>query len=338
MARLLVVALLLAPALSTAQPMAQQMQRQAQFQQQNHYWHQYYQNQQQASASELAAQREAAARLAAQDAAVRADAERDWWGAVAVDVDSGQWFTQLHAHDEAQAQRAVMEACTGNCFPVLSFANTCIAPAYSGQGGMFLADGGSKKAAGEAAVAACRAAGGEGCSAETGQSYCTGWKHAYSMLERFNYRTSLVVLSRVKAPRLAWFPGSATFLAAPPGQRGAGERQALGTDGARPVGMARASFAFASSADGEATGLQMAPTAKVAADAALKECGKADCTLVLEWGAGACATVVRGYTPGRPAFHFGAEADTEAASEEAAVLECMDSDYDRCPVMLRKCF
>nr|WP_306669850.1 DUF4189 domain-containing protein [Stenotrophomonas sp. SbOxS2] len=111
---------------------------------------------------------------AARNAQLRKDAKRDWWGSLAVNTEDGSWYVHLNDETSDDALANAMKQCKGVCYPIVTFANTCVAPAYSGHGGMYLGHGASKQEAAAGAGSACVAAGGSDCKSPPEQAFCTG--------------------------------------------------------------------------------------------------------------------------------------------------------------------
>ena len=300
-------------------------------------WQQSQQAANYISAEEAAAQREAAAAAAAANRRVRDDAKRDWWGAVVVNTADGSWNVSLNEHSQDMAARSAMGNCNGTCWPVATFANTCVAPAYSQQGGMYLDTGESKKKATEAALAACQKGGGTQCRNAEEQTFCTGWKFAYSALDRLNYRMELIAINRVAKPKLEYFPGGAEFIAKPPEARGTGTRMAPGGGQSETLNIAQPWSAIAVERGGKAFAIQMGVTERDARDTAISKCGKQGCETAVAWTMGECAAIVRTTNPKGTWKTYSAKASTKSAAEDDVVTQCVESEEKVCPVLFNDC-
>jgi hypothetical protein len=336
-------AVLLAAALLTGAGAAQ-AQNGAQARQQAHAaqmnflgWQQSQQAASYISAEEAAAQQAASAAAAAAARRVRDDAKRDWWGALVVNTADGSWNVILNEYDPRIATRNAMGKCDGTCWPVATFANTCVAPAYSQQGGMYVNTGENKKKAAESALASCQAGGGAQCRSAEEQTFCTGWKYAYSALDRISYRMELIAINRVAKPKLEFFPGGAEFVAKPPEARGTATRMAAGEGQDPKMNIAQPWSAIAVERGGDASALHLGVNEKDAKDTAISKCGKRGCETAVAWTMGECAAIVRSKAAGGGWSTFGAKAGSKAAAEEDAVTQCIESGASVCPVMLNEC-
>lgn len=315
-----------------------QAQMQAHAQQMNFLgWQQSQQAATYISAEEAAAQQQAAAAAAAANRRVRDDAKRDWWGAVVVNTADGSWNVNLNEHSPDIATRSAMGKCNGTCWPVATFANTCVAPAYSQQGGMYFDTGESKRKAAEAALAACQAGGGAQCRSAEEQTFCTGWKFAYSALDRLNYRMELIAINRVAKPKLDFFPGGAEFIAKPPAARGTGTRMAPGEGQSSSMNIAQPWSAIAVERGGEAFAMHMGVTERDAKDTAISKCGKQGCETAVAWTMGECAAIVRTKDSKGGWKTYSAKAGTKPAAEDAVVTQCVESEEAVCPVLFNEC-
>ncbi|HDS1037427.1 TPA: DUF4189 domain-containing protein [Stenotrophomonas maltophilia] len=271
----------------------------------------------------------------ARNAQLRKDAKRDWWGSLVVNTEDGSWHVHLNDETKDDALTNAMKACKGVCYPIVTFANTCVAPAYSGQGGMFLGHGGSKQEAGAAANAACSVAGGD-CRSPPEQAFCTGWKHGYKAAERFIQRVSLNVLGKVADPRFEPFPGAAEFIAKPLEKRGVSTGTAK--DGRAVANMAQAWSAIAAGTAPKAYAIHLGVNERDARDTAAKQCGSGDCKVVAAFTLGQCAAVVRSRGKGSEVVQtFAGVARTLPEAEEAAVSDCVDSGARYCPLVFNNC-
>lgn len=300
-------------------------------------WQQSQQAASYISAEEAAAQQAAAAAARAAAQRVRDDAKRDWWGGVVVNTDDGSWNVRLNMHSHDAALHTALGDCKGTCWPVLTFANSCVAPAYSQQGGLYFNHGESKGKARDAAIASCQAAGGAGCDSPEEQSFCTGWKFAYSAVDRLSYRLELIAINRVAKPKLEFFPGAAEFIAKPLEARGTST--AMPTDdlqGARGK-VARFWTAVAVEREGDAIGMHLGVNETDASDTALSKCGQRTCELVFAWPAGECGAMVQLRGKDRRTVTYSARAATADEAEEAAVMQCVENGEPMCPVMFKQC-
>ncbi|MBD9367324.1 DUF4189 domain-containing protein [Xanthomonas sp. XNM01] len=300
-------------------------------------WQQSQQAANYISAEEAAAQQAAAAAARAAAQRVRDDAKRDWWGGVVVNTDDGSWNVRLNMHSHEEALRLALEECKGTCWPVLSFANSCVAPAYSQQGGMYFNNGESKDKARDAALATCTTAGGEQCHSPAEQSFCTGWKFAYSAIDRLSYRLELIAINRVAKPKLDFFPGAAEFVAKPPAARGTSTAMPTNAVHGDRGKVARFWTAVAVEREGDAIGMHLGVNETDASDTARSKCGQRSCEVVLAWPAGECGALVQLRGADRRTVTYTATGKTADEAEETAVTECIENGEKICPVMFKQC-
>lgn len=308
------------------------------------------------SAVEAAAAAELSARFQAEEVArIRDETVRDWWGVVVVSTEKGSWNVALNEEDEQKALVEAMKECPGTCTPVLKFANSCLAPAYSEQGGMYWSPGESRKDAGAAAVKQCAAAGGTGCQTVPVEAFCSGWKYVYSGRERFAYRVGGESKGKVASPKLAWFPGGKEYIAKPMEQRGTSTAlsrvKVKSEDGStrdwsngkldeRAAGMTRIAkpwIVIATSKATDAFAFHSGPSEQDAKDTAVAKCGKADCSVLVGAPHGECVAAIRVPQSGGRFASFGAHGTTQAAAEEEALTACIGSGARACPIVLSKC-
>lgn len=296
----------------------------------------------------------AAAARAANKVKIREDATRDWWGVIVVSTEQGIWNAALNAKTANDAAMDAMTQCKGTCTPVLSFANSCMAPAYSSEGGMYWSPGESREKAGAGAVAACSAKGGTRCESPPKEAFCSGWKYAYSGRERFSHRLLLEASGDVAGPKFVEFPGAKEYIAKPLARRGAVtamERAKSKTqDGSTPEvsnedaeagseGMTRVAkpwFAIATSSSTAAFAAKVAPSEQDARETAVSACG-ADCSVLVAAPHGECIAVIRAPQPGGRVASFGGRGDTTAAAEDVASTACRAAKAASCPVVLSQC-
>ncbi|WP_157825282.1 MULTISPECIES: DUF4189 domain-containing protein [unclassified Stenotrophomonas] len=295
-------------------------------------WQQSQQAVRYISAEEANAAQEAAAAARAAARRVSDDAKRDWWGSVVVSTADGSWNVILNQYEPQTATRDAMGKCEGTCWPVATFANSCVVPAYSQQGGMYFNHGESKKKAVDAALSTCKAAGGEQCRSPEEQAFCTGWKFAYSAVDRLSHRLELIATSRVAKPKLEFFPGGAEFIAKPLEARGSSTAITPGKGQDPAMNMAQPWTAIAAERDGPAFAMHLGVNQKDAGDTAISKCGKRGCEVVVAWSLGQCGAIVRGQTR-----TYGGKGASKAAAEESAVMQCVEQDETICPVMLNEC-
>ena len=287
---------------------------------------------------------------------IRKDTTRNWWGLVVVSTEKGSWNVKFNDETESEALVDAMKECSGTCTPVLKFANTCLAPAYSEQGGLFWSNGDSKGDARADAVKQCTAAGGTGCQSPAKEAFCSGWKYAYSGRERFVYRLGRESKGQVASPKLTWLPGGKEYIAKPLEQRGTSTAMSRvkikNEDGSshdwsgeeldeRASGMNRIAepwIAIATSGGSDAFAMHSGPSEKDAKDTAVKKCGKADCTIVVAAPHGECVAAIRVPQGGGRFASFAAHAASKAAAEEEALTTCIGSGARACPVVLNECF
>ncbi|MCD9006968.1 DUF4189 domain-containing protein [Luteimonas sp. XNQY3] len=302
-----------------------------------HHWEQQGRNAGYVSAEQAAARQAAAEAVAQRDAGVRHDQSRDWWGAIAVDVDDGSWSVRINGQGDDATMRAALAQCDGTCWPVATFANTCVAPAYGAAGGLFFGDGDTPARAAGAASARCEAAGQGACRAEVEQAACTGWKYAYSRVERLQERLNLVALGRVAKPRFEFFADAEDFIATPLQARGSGVAAAVPEGMRGAVKVAQAWIAVAARrSDAREFAMRIGPTRDAAQASAVRECGAADCEPLLALTSGQCAAVALAPVAGvGRAYH--AVAASQADAEEQAVLACIEDGRDNCPTVFRHC-
>lgn len=286
---------------------------------------------------------------------IRKDAVRDWWGVVVVSTDDGSWNVRLNAQDQADATLEAMRQCKGTCSPVLSFANACMAPAYSAQGGLYWSQGESREVAGTAATAACTAAGGTQCQSPPKEAFCSGWKYAYRAVDRFLHRADLTARGDVATPKLIEFPGAKEYLAKPPAKRGRStamkavntnmpahlERPFAGViTEQRAEGMTRMAqpwTAIATGSAGNAYAVHWGLNQQDASDTALSKCGGGDCKVLVAVPHGECATAIRLRGGDGRSISFGGRGKTKAAAEEAAMTECIVAGAKVCPIVFSEC-
>lgn len=333
-------------AMLAAPPAMAQMGRQAQMQQaqQNTMNYVNWMQSQQAAAYVETAEDAAAAQIAAniqaaRNAKIKRDVNRDWWSSVVVSTDTGAWNVELNAESEKDAMVAAMEKCEGVCYPVLSFANACIAPAYSGQGGMYFSPGEDKPRAAAAAVQACTAAGGKDCQSPPKQAYCTGWKYAYKAVDRFLHRADLTARGDIAPAKYQPFPGAAEFIAKPLEKRGRSTATALtpGVSGAPKISLAQPWTAIAAGSDRNAYAIHLGLNERDARDTALSRCGSQDCKVMVAFTAGQCAAVVRFGEGDGPRTTYGAVAKTTDEAADIAVNQCLEADLPKCPMAFKYC-
>lgn len=273
---------------------------------------------------------------AAENAKIKRDVNRDWWGFVVVDTGNGAWSVELNADTKDQAMIAAMKKCEGVCYPVLSFANSCMAPAYSAQGGMYFSPGEDAAAATVAAVNVCTAAGGTDCQSPPKQAFCTGWKYAYKAVDRFLNRASFTARGKVAEPKYEPFGGAAEFIAKPLDKRGTST--GVANTGVAPKGsMAQPWTAIAAGADRKAYSLHMGVNERDARDTAMKKCGSADCKVVAAFTMGQCAAVVRFGRDDGPRSTYGAVAKKADEAVDVVVGQCLDADLPTCPIAFKNC-
>lgn len=289
---------------------------------------------------------------AAEKAKIRKDAVRDWWGVIVVSTDDGSWNVQLNGQDQSDTMVTAMKACKGTCSPVLSFANSCMAPAYSQQGGLYWAPGETRELAGTAAVNACTAAGGSSCQSPPKESFCSGWKYAYRTVDRFLHRADMTARGDVAAAKLIEFPGAREYIAKPPARRGNSTAMkavapAASQDSTRAwikdeaaegmTRMAKPWTAIAAGTGSNAYAVHWGLNEQDASDTAVSKCGGGDCKVLVAVPYGECAAAVRvGKTGGRVAS-FGGRGKTKEEAEELAVTACITSGAKVCPVVMNEC-
>ncbi|MGH8039935.1 MAG: DUF4189 domain-containing protein [Pseudomonas sp.] len=296
----------------------------------------------------------AAAARAANKEKIRQDTTRDWWGVIVVSTQDGVWNASLNAKTTNDATVDAMTRCKGTCTPVLSFANSCMAPAYSSEGGMYWSPGESREKAAAGAVAVCTAKGGTGCESPPKEAFCSGWKYAYSGRERFSHRLLLEAKGDVAPPKLVEFPGAKEYVAKPLGRRGAATAMATvklkNEDGStrdwtdeelspQAEGMTRLAkqwIAIATSARSNAFDARTAPSEQDAKENALSNCG-ADCSILVTASHGQCFVVIRAPQPGGRFASFAGLGSTSAEAEEVALSDCIGSNERACPIVLSEC-
>lgn len=306
-------------------------------------------------AEDAAAAQIAANIRAAQKEKIRKDAIRDWWGVIVVSTDDGSWNVKLNAQDQSEATLDAMKACKGTCSPVLSFANSCMAPAYSSQGGLFWSAGETRELAAAAAAQACSTEGGTGCKSPPKEAFCSGWKYAYGAVDRFLHRADMTARGDVATPKLVYFPGAKDYIAKPPARRGTSTAmRAINTDmpsdPMRPYAgamveqraegmnrMARPWTAIATGSASKAYGVHWGLNEQDASDTALTKCGGGDCRVLVAVPYGECAAAIRVGKPGEKIASFGGRGKTKEEAEEAAVTECITSGAKVCPVVFNEC-
>lgn len=289
---------------------------------------------------------------AAQNAKIRKDAIRDWWGVIVVSTDDGSWNVQLNGESQADAMVDAMKACKGTCSPILSFANSCMAPAYSRQGGLYWSPAETRELAATAAVNACGAAGGTDCQSPAKESFCSGWKYAYRAVDRFLHRVDLTARGDVAPPKLLEFPGAKDFIAKPPAKRGTSTamRAVTPEDNTDSLGMwtreqqlegmnrmARPWTAIATGSAGKAYAVHWGLNEQDAGDTAVSKCGGGDCKVLVAVPHGECAAAVRTGRTGGPIASFGGRGKTKEEAEEVALTACIVSGAKVCPVVFNEC-
>ncbi|MCD9032066.1 DUF4189 domain-containing protein [Luteimonas sp. Y-2-2-4F] len=300
-------------------------------------WLQSQQAAQYVSAEEAAAQQAAAEAASRRDARVRRDQQRDWWGVVTVNTADGSWNIALNGADQGAMMRQAMRGCDGTCWPVVAFANTCMAPAYSAQGGMFWAGGESKEEAYEAASRKCSAAGGRDCATEDGQAACTGWKYAYSRMERLNERLNLVAIGRNGRPAVEFYPGAEEYVAKPPESRGESTAIDFGENGPGGIRMAQPWTAIAvPRGGGMGVGMHLGVSRQDAVDTAVQKCGEPNCELLLAFTSGQCAAAVIAPAAGGSKAFGAVNARKEVAAQEATAT-CTANGETQCLAVFNDC-
>ncbi|MBM9915351.1 MULTISPECIES: DUF4189 domain-containing protein [Stenotrophomonas] len=273
---------------------------------------------------------------AARNAQLRKDAKRDWWGSLAVNTEDGSWYVHLNDETSDDALTNAMKQCKGVCYPIVTFANTCVAPAYSEHGGMYLGHGASKQEAAAGAGSACAAVGGGDCKSPPEQAFCTGWKYGYKAAERFIQRVSLNVLGKVADPKFQPFPGATEFIAKPLDKRGASTGTAK--DGRMVANMAQSWSAIAAGSAPKAYAIHMGLNERDARDTAVSQCRAGDCKVVAAFTLGQCAAVVRARSRGGDSVQtYSGVAKTLPEAEEKAVGACIDADAKACPLVFNNC-
>jgi hypothetical protein len=313
--------------------------RQQQQMQNAHYWHTYYSQQSvpQLSAAEVQAQREYAEAVARNRARVRNDKRRDWWVSVVVDTATGAWISAPNERSEESARLRAMQRCEGVCWPVVAYANTCMAPAYGDKGGMYWADGRSKQAAHEAALVKCGVEEGGACNADVGEAICSGWKYAYSLVERMDTWGGTVA-----DPKVEFSPGAEEFIAKPLQARGEStaiavdDRKAMQSD--RALGkLASAWTAVAVRQGGGAVGMHLGVNKQDASDTALEKCGASGCEVMLAYTFGQCGAIVAAPENEESVHYFSAQGEDKVATEESAMLACIKSGNAVCQTRMASC-
>ena len=306
--------------------------------------------------AEAAAAAQIAANIrAVEKAKIRKDAVRDWWGVIVVSTDDGSWNVELNAHDTSEATLDAMKACKGTCSPVLSFANSCMAPAYSSQGGLFWSAGETRELAAVGATQACTVAGGTDCQSPPKEAFCSGWKYAYKAVDRFLHRADLTARGDVAPPKLSYFPGAKEYIAKPPARRGTSTaikavKTDMPTDPMRPYAgvmveqraegmnrMAQPWTAIATGTAGNAYAVHWGLNEQDASDTALSKCGGGDCRILVAVPHGECAAAIRVGKAGDRITSFGGRGKTKDAAEEAALTDCITSGAKVCPIVFSEC-
>lgn len=284
---------------------------------------------------------------------IRKDATRDWWGVVVVSTEDGAWNAKLNAQDKTEPLMDAMDECKGTCSPILTFANTCVAPAYSGQGGMYWDKGETREKASAAATAACTAAGGSDCKSPPKQAMCTGWKYAYSGLERFSHRLERIAKGDIASAKLTEFPGAKEYIAKPLERRGtstaktplkvehdpsvpwAKERVEKRAEGS--LRMAEPWTAIAAGSGPKAYAVHWGLNETDATDTAVSKCGGGDCKVLVAVPFGQCMSAIRLHKADGRVASFGGKGATQAEAEEAAMTECIGSGAATCPIVFNEC-
>ncbi|WP_367346243.1 DUF4189 domain-containing protein [Stenotrophomonas bentonitica] len=281
---------------------------------------------------------------AAEKAKIRKDAIRDWWGVIVVSTDDGSWNVQLNGEDPSDTMHTAMKACKGTCSPVLSFANSCMAPAYSQQGGLYWAPGETRELAATAAVNACTAAGGSSCQSPPKESFCSGWKYAYRAVDRFLHRADMTARGDVATAKLIDFPGAREYIAKPPERRGKStvmKSVAPAASHDHPAeGMTRMAkpwTAIAAGTGSNAYAVHWGLNEQDASDTAVSKCGGGDCKVLVAVPYGECAAAVRVGKTGERVASFGGRGKTKEEAEELAVTACITSGAKVCPVVMNEC-
>ncbi|MGH8039932.1 MAG: DUF4189 domain-containing protein [Stenotrophomonas sp.] len=354
---ILLAALLIAASPALAQSGAQaEMQRHAQAVNNYEGWRRNQASGAYVDQAEAAAAAQIAANFrAAEKEKIRKDAVRDWWGVVVVSTDDGAWNVELNGHDQADATLAAMKKCKGVCSPVLSFANSCLAPAYSTQGGLYWSPGETRELASAAATQACSAAGGTGCQSPPKEAICSGWKYAYRAVDRFLHRADLTARGDVAPAKLIEFPGAKEYIAKPPARRGTSTaKKAINadapTDPMRPYAavfaeqraegmtrMAQPWTAIAAGSGPKAYAIHWGLNQQDASDTALSKCGGGDCKVLVAVPHGECAVAIRVNLPNDRVASFGGRGATLDAAEEAALTDCIGSGAKACPIVFNEC-
>lgn len=294
-----------------------------------------------------------AAMLARKREKIAKDATRDWWGVVVVSTEDGSWNVKLNAEDKTIPMMDAMDECKGVCSPILTFANSCVAPSYSEQGGMYWDQGETRGKAREAANAACTAAGGSNCNSPKEQAMCTGWKYAYSGLERFSNRMNHTAKGDIASAKFEYFPGAQDYIAKPLERRGTSTakidldkkyhgsddegKQRLEQRAQGVMRMAEPWTAIAAGSGPKAYAIHWGLNQTDATDTAISKCGGGDCKVLVAVPYGQCMTAIRLHKADGRVDSFGGKGATQAEAEEIAMTQCISSGAATCPVVFNEC-
>ncbi|MCD9032067.1 DUF4189 domain-containing protein [Luteimonas sp. Y-2-2-4F] len=292
---------------------------------------------------EIAAQQAAYEAVGRRDAAVRNDQQRDWWGVLVVNVEEGYWNATYDAMSPEEALQQALLDCDGDCRMAVAFANTCLAPAQSAQGALFFAAGDDKEEAVDAATRKCTAAGGSNCSGQEDKAVCTGYRYAYSRMERLNERLNFVAIGRNARPKVEFSQGLEAYLAKPLDARGAPPPAdpALSA-AARPGGPSSASADQPWTAiavprgGGKGVGLHLGTSRQNAIDTAMQKCGEPNCEVLLTFTHGQCGAAVIAPAPGG-ARTFGAVGESGQVAAQEATAACTGSGGSSCQPVFNQC-
>ncbi|MCD7099627.1 DUF4189 domain-containing protein [Stenotrophomonas sp. MMGLT7] len=296
------------------------------------------------TSEELAAQQATYEAIGQRDASVRRQQQRDWWGVVVVNTADGSWNIALDGDSQDGTLQQALKECGSACRPAVAFANTCLAPAYSAQRGLFWAQGDDKKKAREAATQKCTAAGGRDCTSREDQVACTGWKYAYSLMDRINERLNFVAIGRSGRPQVEFYPGLEAYMATPPEARGKLPASASASAPAPAPGRAAGdgntdqpwTAIAVPRGGGQGVGLHLGANRQDAIDNAVRKCGAPNCETLLAFTKGQCAAAV--ISPvANGAQTFGAVGESKQGAAQEATAACTKKGETNCLTVFNQC-
>lgn len=232
----------------------------------------------------------------------REDDGSDSWGVILLDAKSDGWLTTSEESSPDAGMAVLIDRCKGVCWPLVTFANTCMAPAASSAGATFWGSGDTPELAAKMAVGKCESANQGKCVGQPEQHLCSGYKYrVHPADQKF---TAGVASASAK---VEYFPGAEEFLAAVPAQRGTVSSLGGGdTKGQKEVRsrLARGWSVVAVQQGGKAMEIATGLTPELAGADALRRCGGV-CKPLVTFGGGSCMSLVTSPAPGGANYFAG---------------------------------